>query len=146
MWSKTAAATAFQLALSAFCGAKDTMLSIFDLDGGAFSDQPRYEEMLLREKPFLDTLTGMNMYDKKFVGVMYPVSQESGRNYTLKPGNSFAKTGGGYISQYLLKAGIPVRYDKPSVIKKGDVVALDEYAANWQKNPSLKGFCQGVYL
>lgn len=140
VWAKSAAATAFQLALSAFCGAKDTTLSLYDLDGGAFSDEPRYAEMLEKEKPFLDTLTGMNMLNKKTVGVLCPVSENSGVSYTLKRGEQFSRTGGdkSYISRYLLKIGIPIRYDKSSAVRGNDVIALDEYSANWLKKSELK--------
>ena len=152
-WAKSAAATAFQLRLSAFMGCKDITLALYDLDGGALSDEPLYEKMLIREKKRLDKLVSFNLGDAERVGVSIPTSCDSAENYVLKEGEGYEKLGGysRVVENYLLRAAIPCKYE--SAYKYSDdyrssgVVALDGYSAGFLSDGQLVNiFKGGVFL
>ena len=138
VWSKSMAATAFQLRLSAFMGCKDITLSLYDLDGGALDDEPAYEKMLIEEKPYLDKLVALGLGNASDEGVIIPISQDSAKNYRVLNGDSYESLGGKdrYIDNYLLRMGIPCRYLPPEKICDG-VVALDAYSAGFLSDNEL---------
>ncbi len=139
VWSKSAAATAFQLRLSAFMGCKDITLSLYDLDGGSLSDEPTYERMLIKEKPYLDRLVSLGLGNASEEGVIIPISQDSGKSYRIRSGDGYESMGGSgrYIDKYLLRMGVPCRYLPPEKIRDG-VVALDSYSAGFLSDGELK--------
>ena len=139
VWSKSASATAMQLSLSAFMGCSDITLSLYDLDGGSFSDEPAYERMLINEKPRLDSLFLLGLFDRECGGVIIPTSENSGINYHLSEGEDYEAIGGKsrYIDKYLLKMGIPCRYLPPNRIDTG-LVALDGYSAGFLSDDEIK--------
>lgn len=144
-WAKSANATAFQLALSAFMGCKGITLSIYDLDGGAFFDEPLYEEMLASNKAFLDKIVSLELGKAKLKGVVIPTSGKSGKTYRMRNGDSYETLGGTnrYIERYLLKAGIPCQYLSPKEIRENDVVALDSYSAGFLTDEELQAVLMG---
>ena len=143
VWSKSTAATSFQLALSAFMGCQDITLSLYDLEGGAFFDEPAYGKMLKKQKPFLDELVGLDLYDAKPLGVMIPTTGESGKNYVCRQGGDFTNLDGRerYIHSYFLKMGIPCRFVNPKELEEG-VYVLDAYSANILKDKDLQTILQ----
>ena len=138
VWSKSMSATAFQLCLLAFMGCKDITLSLYDLDGGALSDEPAYEKMLIEEKPYLDKLVALGLGSASEEGVIIPISQSSAKDYRMRNGDSYETLGGKdrYIDKYLLSMGIPCRYLPPEKICDG-VAALDSYSAGFLSDEKL---------
>lgn len=145
VWAKTAMATSYQLAMSAFLGNDKITLSLFDLDGGSFSDEPRYGEMLKKQKPFLDKILKLSLKDEKLLGVKIPTSNQSGRNYHYSPSDRYQESSGTYrnIERYLLKIGIPCVYTAEKDLGTG-VVALDEFTANYMPESELKRIFSGA--
>ena len=148
-WSKSAAATSFQLALSAFMGCKDVTLSLYDLEGGALFDEPCYEKMLKTQKPLLDRLIGLDLSDCEEIGVTVPISCDCAKNYALNRGEEYEHIAGSwrYIENYFLTMGVPCRYASFWGIKKSDLVLLDGYSANFLSVEELKRLLLGnVFL
>ena len=140
VWAKSKSATAFQLALSAFMGCHDITLSIYDLEGGAFFDEPAYRTMLIENKPFLSAMVSYDFSSMREVGVTVPGSANSGRTCRLTSGQGYETMGGGTRSfdAYLLKMGIPCRYANPNEWRDDDLVLLDRYTASYLSNEGLK--------
>ncbi len=146
VWSKSASATSYQLALSAFMGCKDITLSLYDLEGGALFDEPAYGKMLKKQKPFLDKLVALELDAASELGVIIPTSGDSAKSYRCGDGASFARLRGEerYIHGRLLKMGIPCRFLTPSELNGKGVVALDAYTANFLSDDVLQKILKGA--
>lgn len=144
-WAKSAAATSFQLALSAFMGCKDITLSLYDLEGGALFDEPLYEEMLVKEKPFLDKLVALQLSDAERLGIKIPTSESSAKSYVLAENQGFSELLGGnrYIENYLLKMGVPCHFATPNDCEKGGIVVLDAFSAGFLTDEQLRNILLG---
>lgn len=138
-WTKSAKATAYQLGLSAFSGVKDTTLSIFDLDGGAFFDTPEYEKMLKGVKPTLDKLTSLNLNEYAPYGVICPLVSDAGKRYKFHDGDNYSAMGwkDKNIDRFFLQAGIPTVY-APFVLERKGTFMIDGYSANVLSDRELK--------
>ena len=147
-WAKSSAMTTFQLMLSAFMGCQGTTLSLFDLDGGAFFDEPLYGEMLKTQKEFLGKVTSLGLGECKNEGVIIPTSGQSGREYHLRQGETLETLGGKkrYIDNYLLKAGVPCRYLASREIDAKGVVALDGFSAGFLSDHEIRTILSGGVL
>ncbi len=149
VWSKSASATTYQMFLGAFLGGKAITLALHDLDGGAFEDEPRYEEMLRRQKPFLDKIVGLGLDQAEDLGVIIPTCGDSAKRYHLTKGENFNELCGRqrYIEKYLMNIGIPCRYANVKELNEKGCVALDRYAANFLTDDELRTILQGgVFL
>ena len=140
VWSKSASATSFQLALSAFAGCNATTLSIHDLEGGAFFDEPTYTQTLQKQKPFLDKLTTLGLDKAKEIGVKIPTDEQGAKRYVMDKNEDFATLRGGkcYIHSYLLKMGVPCTFVNVDEIDQTGVYALDAYSANILSDTALQ--------
>lgn len=147
-WAKSRAATTFQLGLSAFMGCKYITLSIYDLEGGAFFDEPEYIDMLRDNKEVLSRLTEYGFGDMKELGVIVPTSGESAKNYRLRSGEGLETMGGAtrYFDMYLLRMGIPCRYLNASELNSDGVTALDTYTASYLNDDEMKTIFSGGVL
>ncbi len=140
VWAKSTASSSYQLSLSAFMGCKDITLSLYDLDGGAFFEEPAYEEMLKVQKPFLDTVLSLELSEAEELGIAIPTTGCSGKGYIANKGDDYESIGGKgrYIENYFLKMGVPCKFVSPSNFDKAEVFALDEYSARFLSNADLK--------
>ena len=148
VWAKSAAATAFQLSLAAFMGCNDITLSIYDLEGGAFVDEPAYRTMLIENKAFLSALVDRDFSSMCECGVAVPCSPNSGRTCQLENGQGYETLGGGTRSfdLYLLKMGIPCRYANDDELMNAEVVLLDRYSASYLSDDQLEQLLCGKAL
>ena len=138
-WVKSGAGTGLQLSLSAFMGSTGITLSLYDLEGGAFFDEPLFTQVLTEEKEHLSKILTLNLKDAKEMGVIIPTSCDSGMRYVnFKERAEFGEMSGEhrYIQGMLLKMGIPCRYLAPSEITEG-VVALDDYCAGYLSDQEI---------
>lgn len=144
VWQKSASLTAYQIALSAFMGSQGVTLSLYDLNGGAFYEEPMYPEVLKKEKPFVNKLFNLDLRNAKSLGVMIPTDPESGLHYKLREGEDYnhLRGSGRYIQDYLLKIGIPCCYRTPEELD-GGLVALDSYSAGFLSDEELKKVLSG---
>lgn len=145
VWSKSAAATSHQLALSAFMGCKDITLSLFDLEGGALFDEPSYKEMLIKQKAFLDKLVALDLDRTESLGVKIPTSGESAKTYILSEGEGYGHLWGGerYIENNLLLMGVPCVYAPADDCGEKGVTALDKFTASFLTDQQLKKILAG---
>lgn len=145
VWAKSVVATSFQLAVSAFMGCSAITLSLYDLDGGALFDEPKYKQMMIEQKPFLDELVDLNLLNAKTLGVKIPTSSESGKRYCLKSGEGYDEMGGSgrYIENYLLTMGIPCVYVTEEDLYGDGIVALDSFTASYLTNEQLLKLFKG---
>ena len=145
VWAKSVGATSYQLALSAFMGCSSITLSLYDLDGGAFFDEPKYFAMLKDQKKFLDKIVRLDLKGAKTLGVKIPTAQNSGRQYALNDGEGYDEMGGSkrYIENYLLTTGVPCVYTTAADLNGDGVVALDSFTANWLTDEQLKTLFKG---
>ena len=145
VWAKSVAATTYQLELSAFMGCNDITLSLYDLDGGAFFEEPAYEKMLRDKKEYLDTLLALDMKNAKEIGVSIPTSSDSGRDYIVSKGDDYTCIGGKNrsIETYFLQMGIPCKFVSSTELENAEVVALDSYSASFLSDEVLKKVLSG---
>ena len=147
VWSKSGAASVYQMFLSAFMGMPGVTLAIHDLDGGAFSDEPRYWAMLRDNKALLGELKSLDFASMKELGVAIPTSWESGKKIRLTDGG-YEEMGGcrRYFDSYLLKMGIPCSYRNTKELAVAGVTALDSFTAAYLDDDELKIVLSGGVL
>lgn len=147
VWSKSAAATSFQLVLSAFEGCKDVTLAIHDLDGGLLDDEPFYKNLLIHEKPLLDEIVFLDLGRFSNEGVIIPTSVDSGKTCILNKGEGYPELQGAKrnIDEQLLKAGIPCCYRSPSETHSG-IVALDGYTTAFLSDEDILSILKGKVI
>ncbi len=149
VYSKSSAATAMQLALSGFAGCNNVTLSLFDLDGGALSDEPEYRSLLKKQKPFSDRLCALDLGKASDVGVTFPIAENSASRLMLSEGENYEHLCGDnrQLENYFLKIGIPCKYEKSSDVKADEFVALDSYGAKFLSDEELKNILKcSVFL
>ncbi len=145
VWSKSAAATSFQLALSGFLGCENITLSLYDLDGGALFDEPLYGKLLKKQKKLQNKLLSIGLVDAEELGVQIPTTSTSSLTYQCKAGCQYSSLRGEerYIHNYLLKMGIPCKFTLPNEIKNNVLTALDGFSANFLEEQDLKNILSG---
>jgi hypothetical protein len=147
VWTKSRAASVYQLFLSAFMGTPGVTLAIHDLDGGALGEEPRYWAMLKDNKELLNTVKTYGFDKMKELGVAIPTSSDSGRKIRLSGGGYEEMGGNGrYFEHYLLKMGIPCTYVNGKELDSGKVIALDRFTASYLSDDELKLILSGGVL
>ena len=147
VWSKSASATSYQLALSAFMGCKDVTLSLHDLDGGSLDDEPFYKNLLIDEKAFLDKIVSLDLGRFDNEGIIIPTSVNSGKTCILNKSEGYSALEGSKrnIEMQFLKAGIPCCYRAPSNIGDG-IVALDGYTSAFLSDDEIIKILKGKVI
>lgn len=147
VWTKSRAASVYQMYLTAFMGTPGVTLAIHDLDGGAFYEEPRYWAMLKDNKETLNKVKSFGFDKMKELGVTVPTSCDSGRNVRLH-GGGYEEMGGNrrYFDSYLLKMAIPCRYLNGKELDNSGVVALDPFTASYLSDDELKTVLSGGAL
>ena len=147
VWTKSRAASVYQMFLSAFMGTPGVTLAIHDLDGGAFYEEPRYWQMLKDNKELLTTVKGYDFGKMKERGVAFPTSCDSGRKIRLT-GGGYTEMGGEkrYLEKYLLKMGIPCTFVNGKELNSDGVIALDHFSASYLSDDELKLILSGGVL
>lgn len=128
-WSKSVAATRFQLYLSELLGCPGITLSLFDLEGSALSEEPDYIELLREEKPALDGLARLRLRAWQAQGAALVTSPDTAARLELQkqadsPDALAAENR--TFDEMLVQCGIPVRYVSPrEACEEDGLVALD---------------------
>ena len=128
-WSKSVAATRFQLVLSELLGCTGITLSLFDLEGTALDEEPDYIELLRTEKPGLDCLARLQLGRWQARGAALVTSPETAARVELyRQGDSpdvlacQIRT----FDEMLVQCGIPVRFISPrEAVRDDGLVVLD---------------------
>ena len=137
-WSKSIAATKYQLFLSAFLGCRCITLSIFDLEGCVLEEEPEFAKMLIEMKPVLDVLSQYDLWQWGSEGIGFITSPDRIKD-SEKSVSSINELAEGRIWEHMLiKAGIPCKYVVPDAITEVNSVALDAYTVNLLTDEDLK--------
>ncbi len=143
VYSKSAAATSYQIAASAFLGYRGVTLSIFDLEGVILEEEPEYGEILRSRKKFCDRMTAYDTRSFKHKGIAFITSPDrssafkemrASRLSSLVPARTFEKL--------IAKAGIAYTYTTPDAATEESCFALDRYAVSILTDEELL-FCLG---
>lgn len=128
-WSKSIAATRFQLYLSVLLGCPGITLSLYDLEGSALNEEPEYEILLREEKQNLDELAALELGNWETVGMALITASDLAEKIELRKA---AESPGALAGQnrtfdeMLIQCGIPVRYISPEqAIDVPEVSVLD---------------------
>lgn len=129
-YSKSIAATKFQLGLSAFMGARGVTLSIFDLEGCILNEEPEFGNMLDSTKMFCDTMNKEKMCEYTDLGVSFIASPDRVQSADFGSGISKFRDMVNFRDFDILfaKAGIPIKYTQPEDIGAEQLFALDRFA------------------
>ncbi len=127
MYSKSLAATAYQIDLSAFFGFGGVTLSIFDLEGVILEEQGEFGKLLVEHKDFCDKLTQMDIHDYQARGVAFITSPDRYCNVDGKAGRISEMLPKRKLDQLISTLGIAYTYITPEKIEEAEIVALDRY-------------------
>ena len=124
-WSKSLAATGYQLSLAAFLGAPKITLSLFDLDGCVLEEEPEFCELLTERRPFVDRMAALGLWDFQSEGVGLVTAPDRVKKTTHPVGDLSALCCGRYWDKVLLNAGIPCKYILPAELEAAESAVLD---------------------
>lgn len=124
-WSKSVAATRFQLMLSAYLGCRGITLSIFDLEGCRPKEEPQWGQMLRKSRPFAEAMAQYDFWDWENDGIALITAPDRFKNSRRKACDMSELVFGRLWDDALIKTGIPVKYVTPDRIKQNRLFALD---------------------
>lgn len=115
-WSKSVAATRFQLYLSVLLGCPGITLSLYDLEGSALNEEPEYEILLQEEKQNLDALAALELGNWEAMGAALVTAPDLAEKIELRKAAESPDALAGQnrtFDEMLIQCGIPVRYVSP---------------------------------
>ena len=145
-WTKSIAATGYQIMTSAFLGCRGVTLSIFDLEGCILDEEPEFGELLKAKRPFIDRLAPMNLWDWENEGVSVISSPDHIRNTTHPVSNIRDLTADSNWDTILMKTGIPCKYILPEALSKDAAVAADTAAIRLLTDEEIMRLLSGRVL
>lgn len=146
-WSKSVAATEYQLLLGSFLGCKDITLSIFDLEGCVLEEEPEWAGMLKKMRPMLDILFKYGLWNWDSEGISLITAPDRIAENTREVTQMQQLARGRLWDGTLVKAGIPCKYITPDKITGCVGVALDAYTADLLHDEEIEYLLsQGVLL
>ena len=137
-WAKSLAGTGYQLMLSGFLGSESTTLSIFDLDGCVFDEQPEFAEFLKERRPYLEKITKYGLWDYDAEGVGLITAPDRVKDMTHSVGGFRNLCLCRYWDEVLLNAGIPCKYVIPADFESTSGAAIDGYTVHLLKDEEIK--------
>ncbi len=131
VWSKSLAATKFQLMLSAYLGCKGITLSIYDLEGAMLGEYPEFANLLQQVRPFCDSMANENLWNAESVGVAFITSPDRAGEHTFKKDVATMEElrCGRVWDNLIIKCGVPCKYVTPEEININKVFAVDTFTA-----------------
>jgi len=148
-YSKSIAATSFQIMLSAFLECKGVTLSIFDLEGCVLSEEPEFGELLKSRKKFCDTVTEVMRegYKEKGIAIITSPDRYPDKKHYNNPQRILDLEQKRVNDKVLLKAGIPCVYSTADNLGNYDAVYLDRDAVIQLDEEELKQcLSKGVFM
>lgn len=125
-YSKSVAATSFQLMLSAFQGYKGITLSITDLEGYSLIDEKLFGKLLKERKNYCDIMAKMISSTLKTTGVGFITSPtrypDAEKETTDAIGKYIPKR---HLDSFFEKLGFPCRYVLPENVGECELIVLD---------------------
>lgn len=147
-WSKSKAATRYQLILGQLEGCRGITLSLYDLEGSPLSEEPAYEALLTEEKSRLDSLAKLRLDAWTRHGVKLLTDPALAAKTELPEKATMRNLSGGTRTwdKVLSLLGMPVCYETPASLTKDDVVALDGATAWMPSDVELRQILSGGVL
>ena len=128
-WSKSVAATRFQLYLSLLIGCRGITLSLFDLEGSPLDEEPDFIRLLKEEKPRLDALAKLHLDTWNPIGVALVTSCKTARQIELEEAAESPDAlscQNRTFDEILIQCGIPARYvSTDEALDSDDLVVID---------------------
>lgn len=139
-WSKSLAATGYQIMLAAFLGSKGITLSIYDLDGCVPAEEPEFGELLVRLAPFVRTMQDWNLWDWQSDGIALVTAPDRAASpWNRKKVSEMDQLARGRMwDQVLVRCGIACRYVTPENLEEVTCVALDAFTAGLLKDEEIR--------
>lgn len=140
VWSKSLAATKYQILLSAFLGCKGVTLSLFDLEGGMLSEYPEFGELIKYTTLFCNRLLTEELWQCEAVGIgLITAPDRTAEPFNKLNSSKMVELSSGRVwDEYLPQTGLPCRYITPDKIKNTDVIALDGFGAGLLRDEEIK--------
>lgn len=147
-WSKSVAATGYQIMLSAFLGCRGVTLSIFDLEGCVLAEEPEYGQLLQSRRNFADRMAGWDLWEWESQGVGLVTAPEriAAQCNARQAAQMHQLASGRLWDKGLTKAGIPCRYITPDQAGRWKCAALDGYTANLLQDAEIEKLLSGGLL
>lgn len=148
-WSKSLAATGYQIMLAAFLGSVGITLSIYDLEGCVLAEEPEYGELLTKFAPFVRTMQSWELWDWQSEGMaLVTAPDRAGAPWNGRKVREMEELARGRLwDKVLIKCGIACRYVTPEHLEEAACVALDACTAALLKDEEIrKVLTKGVLL
>lgn len=130
-WGKSVAATRFQLYLSLLMGCSNITLSLYDLEGSPFDEEPEYGALLCHEKKGLDELASLNLNRWESCGIILITHPENANRVHLKTqADSLDAIAGKNrtFDSIFARIGVPIRYMTPEdALQQSGLIVVDGY-------------------
>ena len=127
LYSKSVAATDFQLMLSAFEGCRGITMSIFDLEGCRLCDEPYWGELLKKRKADCNRLNLINSDNFTHLGLgLFTAADRVADLGDIK--TSAELVAPRMWDETLVKLGLPCRYVTPKSLDDAECVVLDAFS------------------
>lgn len=148
-WSKSLAATGYQIMLAAFLGSAGITLSIYDLEGCVLAEEPEYGELLRKLAPFVRTMQDWELWNWQSGGIALVTAPErAGSSWNLRKVREMEELAQGRLwDKVLIKCGIACRYVTPEHLEEAACVALDACTAALLRDEEIRSvLTKGVLL
>ena len=148
-WSKSLAATGYQIMLSAFMGCKGITLSIYDLEGCVLAEEPEFGLLLRNKKTLIDRLAKYDLWEWESEGVgLFTAPDRIAASHNESCVSEMHQLSSGRLwDETLLKAGIPCKYITADRLDSCIGIALDWHTVNQLTDDELRQLLsKGVLL
>ncbi len=139
VYSKSIAATSYQMMLSAFQGFGGVTLSIFDLEGCVLSEEPEFAELLAGRKKFCDDVT--QLLDESYLRSGVALLTAPDRFVSLTRETEAKRISDlvqvRKMDSLLATTGVPFVYSTPDKLEKHSAFVLDANAVKQLKDEEL---------
>lgn len=131
VWSKSLAATRYQLMLSAFLGCRGITLSIYDLEGGLLSEYSEFAHLLQKVRPFCDEMANEKLWHADTMGIALITAPDRVGQHSFKKNASKMQElkSGRKWDDILLRCAVPCKYVTPDEICQNSIFAIDKFTA-----------------
>ena len=137
-WAKSMAATGYQLCMGAFLGARGITLSVYDLDGCQFSEEPEIAQLLNERRPLLDRLAKYDLWNYESEGMGLVTAPDRIKDTHHAVGGFRGLCSARFWDERLLTAGIPCKYITPDRFEAETCAVLDGHTAKLLTDQEIK--------
>ncbi len=139
-WSKSLAATGYQIMLAAFLGSAGITLSLYDLEGCVLAEEPEYGELLVKHAPFVREMRSWGLWGWQSEGIALVTAPERAAGpWNRKRVREMEELAQGRLwDKVLISCGVACRYVTPEHLEEAACVALDACTAALLKDEEIR--------